>query len=159
MVNSLTNVLYDEDGYARARAAISLSQLAQATPEAMNVLIDALHAHNSSVRNRAAWSLSQLVQNNLDVQNSLIMTLRNDPDASVRSIAAESLGKSAKATPEMLNALLSALYSEDTLVRDGAAISLGQLAQVTPEVLNIQMITPNGVSASVQNRETWRQGK
>jgi energy-coupling factor transporter ATP-binding protein EcfA2 len=69
--------------------------------------------------------------------NPYLIDALHDTDANVRSVAAESLGRLAQASPEALSALIDALHDTDATVRYVAAQSLGRLAQPSPEVIKV----------------------
>ena len=127
--------LRDDKESVRSRAAASLGQLGQATPEVVSGLISALLDDDKDALSRAAKSLGQLRQAVPEVVSSLLSALRDD-DAKVRIKAAAILVILRQATPEVVSSLLSALRDANTKIRISAAAILIELGQAMPEVVS-----------------------
>jgi hypothetical protein len=123
----LVAVLKDPDVDVRSRAAGSLGQLRQSSPEVVSGLVATLKDRNVDVRSRAAMSLGQLGQSSPEVVSGLVAALKNR-NVDVRFRAAEGLGRLGQSSPEMIDVLCANLRAaEGWLIRRDAAKLLGQI--------------------------------
>ena len=81
-----------------------------------------------TVRDNARWGA-------LCYSERVLLAALGDSDGGVREMAAESLGRLGRASPEVVQALLAALGDGASGVRETAAESLGQLGRASPEVV------------------------
>jgi HEAT repeat protein len=65
-----------------------------------------------------------------------LLTNLEDQDSSVRSAAADALGRIESSTPKAISGLITALKDTDKYVRSSAAEALGGIKASTPEVIS-----------------------
>ena len=130
-IETLLNLLNDDDTYVRCRAADSLVKLGSGSPEVVSTLLNLLKDNDSIVRFRVAGSLGQLGSASPEVVTGLLNLLKDD-DFLIRSRAADSLVKLGSASPEVVTGLLK---DDDFLIHSGAADSLVTLGSASSEIV------------------------
>jgi hypothetical protein len=123
----------DDNYNVRFRAAESLVQLGQASPEVIHALVSAMGDDNSNVRVRAAESLGQLGQASPEVIHALIEVLQAADSWSLRQDAARLLGQIGTTDEPLLLAVWRGLLDEDNDVRAACAQALALLGRRFPD--------------------------
>lgn len=108
---SLVDMLDDEDARVRSAAAASLGQLSTSNPSVIQSLIRSLGDEDRDTRYAAVQSLGKLGPAASGAANALTELL-NDKSLWVRQQAAAALGSIGVATPEVVQALRTAFFTE-----------------------------------------------
>jgi len=135
LVVILSNSLGDDDANVRYRAAQSLGQLGQATPEAVEALMGALGDGYADVRYRATESLGQLGQAAPKVVQVLLDGAHLAPSWSTRRDYINLVGKIGKYDQQTVDVLLMGFTDQDNGVRAACAQALARLGQRNPEAV------------------------
>lgn len=127
-----------EHAHVRRMATFALRELAPDRPEAAAVLIEATDDPDLRVRRAAYAAMASLVAPPQSVAEHLLHTLRGDPDAATRRLAALALGEIGAADPRAVppraeGALREAAADcDDPDLRRAVARALTRLAAGTP---------------------------
>jgi len=133
-IPDLIIALKDEDWRVRESAAEAIGKIGVNDEQFETILRMLKKGETSEERHGAAIALGEL--KNLKAIPALITALK-DEDWSVRSSAAEAIGKIAEANPgkevlEAITALINALKDEDSDVRLSAAEAIREIAEANP---------------------------
>jgi HEAT repeats/NACHT domain len=120
-LESLLNLLKDEDPFVRSSAAYALWDLSDRSETVLKGLLDLLKDEDSSVRSSAAAALGDLSDRSETVLKGLLDLLK-DKDSIVRFRAACALGKLGKSDPEFQAVLAQWIEQHSGLPNLGSAI-------------------------------------
>ncbi|WP_181357482.1 HEAT repeat domain-containing protein [Stenomitos frigidus] len=134
-ISALLLHLQNPEALDRAKAALTLSSLGNASEEILNALLTRLRQDQvSHVRASTAEALGKLGYASEPVITELLSRLQ-DPYSDVRSRAAEALGKLGKSSESTVVGLCSLLQDRVMVVRSRAAEALGKLGNSCEEVV------------------------
>ncbi len=133
-LESLLDLLKDEDPYVRFSAASALGTLGDPSETVLKALLDLLKDEDSDVRYGAASALASLGDPSETVLKALLDLLK-DENSFVRSNAASALANLGDSSETVLKALLDLLKDEDSSVRSSATWALGILGDPSETVL------------------------
>jgi HEAT repeat protein len=126
----LTENLKCENPDVRGNAAMAISCFGNDVGNAAPILFKLLNDNNDRVRNNAAGAV--LHANLGKEQIPLLISNADNPDARVRSLIAQALGKQAVYTNEVYPALLKLSKDPDRYVRESAGVTWNQIGYKPP---------------------------
>jgi HEAT repeat protein len=127
------DVLRQEDSSEREHAAELWSDLAEALPRAVSLLVSATNDPRQAVRAKALKALSTLGRQAQEIQSPIRTAVKRsslwEEDESVRALAAEGLAQSGETARTPIADLIKALNDPEAPNRFSAAQALGERGQ------------------------------
>ena len=150
IIQSLLNLLKDENPSVRSNATSALGNVGSESHEVIRTLLRLIEDKNPSVRSSTASALGNLGQGSNKVIQTLLILIE-DKDPSVRSSAATALGSLGSASQEVVHILLNLIKDKNFFVRSSAASALGNLGNASQEVIQTLLNLLEGENPSVRS--------